>query len=948
MHASGGRRGHLNRLSLSVGSSSDGQARDVLKTMKSESPMSTPDRHQYASPSSTTAPPNAGTRDSMSPLHRSLNGSGRRQRPMSMHVGSSMSSPLASPSSAANTSLASLDAALSTPPPSSAIPRSSDHVVVEESLTASGSIAHPLSAAATAETSTPIRDALSPSGSAVDSPSSLRSSAGRRSILGRSAHARRQSSISYARSPSSDSPSFSTGGTPRTSLSAIRDEEEEETDENAQHGTARPSPVPANGAQTPSRMSLERKSIDAPSMAESVSQQSLLGTSPSSINEMNIGPAARSSDLLTFIAKKERKCLDLREGEFAPVPRCVCCALSLTGFVTELQRHETELAALKKKWEQVIQREMAASTSPSSTTISPSHSQSSATTGAASLFSSLTSSLNASTSSQSSSSSHTASGSGITSPSPKPTGSASRRLLTNRHSISVASPSNSTPYFGGGSDLSPQTSPLSAMNGAQQGSALDVQKLAKSWLGGVMKSASTVLEGLAPPPPNDLHTVTEEEEPEDEEEEASTRPVRQRGSAGHPSARRSPHDRKESTATNATSEMSSPSSSCEDGQFSSGMASRSSSVSSLHSDNHRSNNKEGDTTPIATPVLPQGNDHYSDTPRAGDEERDLWALSGDFENEPAREKRENMERNRIDNAKGSPRKEMLSPSSQHSSLNSSSEEGLSPKAVRPANHGRRRSTAFELGGAWGAMVGKKWNEMASQISVNETLRNSSKKAMGLMEGFEKSLNDAITPDPNEQQNQGGSNATQLMFVNGELIPTGDWSPVSSPQQRTTMERRDSEKSLPSGIGGPSAWSALLGRSNSRTTPKSPQSEFAWQDNQHYSDDKQAAVSPSLSNGSNSKMTRSLLDEDDEDQSQDPLNASSTSQTIPTRNALSPTPLTAQERIQASRAKHAKRMSMPVNSMSKTPSPTVASKSTTGLGLEGVNENEEEDESAWGW
>lgn len=484
------------------------------------------------------------------------------------------------------------------------------------------------------------------------------------------------------------------------------------------------------------------------------------------------------------------------------------------------------------------------------------------------------------------------------------------------------------------------------MNGTQPAASLDVQKIAKSWLGGVMKSASTVLEGLAPLPPsqNDLHTVTEEEEPEENEEHYQRRNQREqdRTSAGHPSSdNRRPHNRKESTATNGTftSEFSSPSSSCEDGQFSSGeSASRSSSVSSLHSNG---NNKEGDTTPIATPVLPYGN--TANTPRAGDEERDLWALSGgDFEDEPAREKRENMERNRIDNAKGSPRKEASSRSSEDAV-----DSGLYPKSgSRPtANHGRRRSTAFELGGAWGAMVGKKWNEMASQITANETIRNSSKKAIGIMEGFEKSLNDAITPDSYEQQQREDHyNNTQLMLVNGELIPTGDWSPVSEPRQ-LDMERRDSEKSLPSGIGGPSSWSALLGRTSSRTTPKSPQLEFAWQQQQEGRVYNGEHVSPSLSNGS-SKMTRSIMDEENEEE-RDPLNVSRTA--VQSRTAsLSPTPMTAQERIQASRAKHAKRMSMPVNSTSKAPSPVQQEKRTTGLGLEGVDENEEEDEGAWGW
>lgn len=286
------RRGHLKRLSLSVGSSSGSgsPARDAY------SPSSTPDKSLYTrSPASENV---MSSRDSISPLHRSL---GRRQRPMSMHAGAS------SPLSAGNTSLASLDASLSSPAgpahvgPSTPATMTRDHAAVDDNLTSHDSVAHPLSAS----TSTPIHDSTLSPGSSTDSPSSVRSSAGRRSILGRSAHARRQSSISYARAPSNDSPSASSS-TPRTSLTAIRDEDEEENED------ASPSPMPI--AQTPSRTSLDRQTSDMPYANEAAGQPSLAGTSPSSVNEMNIGPGARSSDLLTFIAKKERKCLDLREG----------------------------------------------------------------------------------------------------------------------------------------------------------------------------------------------------------------------------------------------------------------------------------------------------------------------------------------------------------------------------------------------------------------------------------------------------------------------------------------------------------------------------------------------------------------------------------------------------------------------------------------------------------
>ncbi|KAL8283687.1 hypothetical protein RQP46_005482 [Phenoliferia psychrophenolica] len=55
-----------------------------------------------------------------------------------------------------------------------------------------------------------------------------------------------------------------------------------------------------------------------------------------------------NSDLLNFIAKKERKCLDLRE---------------------ELKRHEEELQHLKKKWENIVAKSLASSSPPTTTSL---------------------------------------------------------------------------------------------------------------------------------------------------------------------------------------------------------------------------------------------------------------------------------------------------------------------------------------------------------------------------------------------------------------------------------------------------------------------------------------------------------------------------------------------------------------------------------------------------
>ncbi len=260
----------------------------------------------------------------------------------------------------------------------------------------------------------------------------------------------------------------------------------------------------------------------------------------------------------------------------------------------------------------------------------------------------------------------------------------------------------------GGSDLSKQDSASSNEDSASvtssEAAAYDVSKMARSWLGGMVKSASSVLETLAVPPPasNDLDTVREEEEPE-EEEDAKDQHVASRTSVGHPSA----HGRKVSEATlgNETSSSigsGSPSSSFEEGRFSSS-TSRSSSVSSMHSDAASKdlaslNTKGGDDiTPVATPTM-----ETAQTPKGGNssaEADDLWGLSG-FEDDGAREARESRERERMQLPEASPPRP--APSSRQSLASASK-----------AAHGRRRSTAFELGGAWGSIVGKKWNEVAN-------------------------------------------------------------------------------------------------------------------------------------------------------------------------------------------------------------------------------------------
>ncbi|GAA5968527.1 hypothetical protein JCM11641_007668 [Rhodosporidiobolus odoratus] len=140
-------------------------------------------------------------------------------------------------------------------------------------------------------------------------------------------HARRTSSISYARSSldglgalgEEPAPSGRTSldglglegvATPggRTSLEGVREEpEQEET---------------SAGEQNP----LARSTRSRPT--------SMIGAPPASAQATLV---EQNADLLSFIAMKERKCLDLRE---------------------ELKRHEGELTVLKKKWESIVARSL--------------------------------------------------------------------------------------------------------------------------------------------------------------------------------------------------------------------------------------------------------------------------------------------------------------------------------------------------------------------------------------------------------------------------------------------------------------------------------------------------------------------------------------------------------------------------------------------------------------
>lgn len=149
----------------------------------------------------------------------------------------------------------------------------------------------------------------------------------------RSAHSRRTSSISYSRSPtigtghseafsspvaneqSSPNPNSAVpsrisleGGRPRASLEGLAEAREEDEEEG-----------------------LNERDEDKENRREE--DESINLGSGSALGFMNAQPTLteQNSDLLSFIAKKERKCLDLREGEFLIPSQRLSFSLTLDG-----------------------------------------------------------------------------------------------------------------------------------------------------------------------------------------------------------------------------------------------------------------------------------------------------------------------------------------------------------------------------------------------------------------------------------------------------------------------------------------------------------------------------------------------------------------------------------------------------------------------------------------
>lgn len=187
--------------------------------------------------------------------------------------------------------------------------------------------------------------------------------------------------------------------------------------------------------------------------------------------------------------------------------------------------------------------------------------------------------------------------------------------------------------------------------------------------------------------------------------------------------------------------------------------------------------------------------------------------------------------------------------------------------------------------------------------------------MNFVDTFEKTLTEAMTIEGSPRQDGSHSGSANITVLNGDYHPWMDHSPPASAAQ-SPAER---ERGLPSGIGGAASWTALLSGGKHKDTPKMRAEQ---------------RLSPSL----NASKQSSLLDEQDEDEARDtfaPL-------PLPPKQQQVDSP---QARLQASRAKHSKRMSLPSNILVGE-----QRKPSFGLGLDNLKEDEEkaEAEDGWGW
>lgn len=231
--------------------------------------------------------------------------------------------------------------------------------------------------------------------------------------------------------------------------------------------------------------------------------------------------------------------------------------------------------------------------------------------------------------------------------------------------------------------------------------------------------------------------------------------------------------------------------------------------------------------------------------------------------------------------------------------------------------------------------------------------------MNFVDTFEKTLTDVMTVDPSKEDGGSGNNSS-MTLVNGEYVPSLDW-PV--PPQDRAPSPSQKQRELPSGIGGAASWSALLGGSSSKSAQAK---QHASHSNGDFGENGTASHSPASSSGfvngrwsssSGRRASANLLDDNDDEMGSEPSFSTSPAGRVlqPRGTAQSSSGDPVQNRLQASRAKHQKRMSMPSNLLTGQPRKSSLGGSPSGragLGLDSLNEEEDaekaEAEDNWGW
>lgn len=227
--------------------------------------------------------------------------------------------------------------------------------------------------------------------------------------------------------------------------------------------------------------------------------------------------------------------------------------------------------------------------------------------------------------------------------------------------------------------------------------------------------------------------------------------------------------------------------------------------------------------------------------------------------------------------------------------------------------------------------------------------------MNFVDTFEKTLTDVMTVDPSRED---GNSNSSMTLVNGEYVPSLDW-PVPSQEHNPSPSQK--QRDLPSGIGGAASWSALLGGSSKSAQPKhrAPQTGDLLENGAASSSSPSGSGlvngRRSSSSGSGRRSSTNLLDDNDDDiSSEQSFSTSPAGRVLQPRGTAQSSGDSVQNRLQASRAKHQKRMSMPSNLLTGQPrkSSLGGSSKRAGLGLDSLNEENDaekaETEDNWGW